>query len=187
MKNYTQLLLCGLLAMHSTTFLPAQEAVQKKSTWQQWKRPIIATTLLLGSIASWYLLDLWIKKQFDSRVNETVQGLTEGIKGYSFFNYNGTLRKHPFISDAEFKDYQLHENADFDAMFVPVYYVLHKVLKSMKYRTIDMSHVSYLVRSFNIHLLAYQIGSKLCFLTSMLGSYLLIQNPKESEDEKVQA
>jgi hypothetical protein len=188
MKKQTRLLAWGLLAAYAVTMRPlqAETGIEGKTSWQRWKKPAIAGGLVIGGIAAWCLLDFWMNRQFNEKLGDTIKGLVDGTKLNSFFEDDGTLRKHPYISD---KDYQLYENARFGEMVTPlsdaVGSIKSEVLSTMRRGgTINLSYLSYCVSSFNVHLLAYQIGSKLCFLTALLGGYWLMQPEQASSDTK---
>jgi hypothetical protein len=185
MKNQSHLIVTALLALLGTC-MPMQ-ATETKSTWQKWKKPVIATTMIIGSIAAWLLLDYYLNGRFNSQLDRTTKALVEGCKGNSFFESNGRLRKHPFISDAEFKDYQLYENARFGNMYTPLSQSTHTLqycFDSFRYGFSNglsslYQGIRYSTDSFNVQLLLNQVGSKICFLTALIGGYWLAQTDKK--------
>lgn len=155
MKSKSQLMFVYLLAFYSVISVHAAE---ERTAWQKWKKPIIATTMAIGVISIWLLSDYYLNSYFDNQLEKTTIGLANGNKTSAFFNGDGTLRKHPYISDLEFKDFQLYENARFWDMY-----------------------------DFKSRLSRNQIGIKLCYLISLITfSWLTTEPSKEKALETTQ-
>ena len=187
MKNNIKLMLSGLLTL-ALVGIPLQ--AEEKSTWQQWKKPIIATTMIVGGIAGWLLLDYYLNAQFASKLKETTDTLVYD-RSNSFFEDDGTLRAWPNLSEEQLKnpliaDGQLYENARFDHLWQPFTEVTGNVTDLIKGlcqgHIITFSSLSWALRSFNANLLLHQVGSKLCFLTSLLGGYWLMNSTTTKAD-----
>ncbi len=190
MKNLSHAVLAGFLAVCSISApLCAEET---KTTWQKWKKPIVGTTLVVGGIAGWLLLDYYLKSQFNSKLNATTNALVNG-RDRSFFETNGELRKYPNLSEEQLMnqvivDGQLYENARFGNMVTSVSKVTKDIWGDLKCLVaygdrITLSDLARYMRAFNMNLLAHQIASKLCFATSLIGGYLLM-NSNEDTTEK---
>lgn len=182
MKNQAHLTLAALL-MLGGTFVSSQ-AEEAQSSWQKWKKPVIATTMVVGGIVGWLLLDCYLNGQFNSKLDTTTNDLVAGRSNH-FFEDNGQLRKHPFIST---QDYQLYENAHFEDMWAPLSEAKENIINLVRdsfaaRRIITPSNISYALRSFNVNLLSHQIGSKLCFLASLIGGYWLMNSEVDPETE----
>ena len=184
LTRYALLLLCGI----SMSILNAEQG--STSTWQKWKKPILATTMIASGIVGCLLLDYFLHTQFTHKLDSTTRGLVRGVPGGAFFNNNGELRQWPDLSPEQLKnqaivDGQLYQNARFEDMVIPFSEMFRNVVDCvLDYRYMRFSYLlhSYLLhneRSFNMDVLLYQIGSKACFLTSLLGGYWLTQSEKE--------
>lgn len=187
MKNRSHLTLAALLALGST--FASSQAEEAKNTWQKWKNPVIATTMVVGGIAGWLLLDYYLNGQFNSKLDKVTNQLVEG-RSRSFFENNGELRKWPNLSEEQLKnqaivDGQLYENARFGSMTKSI-----SATRAMDYIRdylkgyVSFSDISNAI-SFSTNLLINQVGTKLCFLTSLLGGYWLMQPEKATAAEDV--
>lgn len=186
MKNQSHLALAALF-MLGGTFVSSQ-AEKAQSTWQKWKKPVMATTMVVGGIAGWLLLDYYLNGQFNSKLNKITDQLVKG-RSNSFFENNGQLRKWPNLSEEQLKnqaivDGQLYENARFGNMVksisaTRVIGYLNDYLKGY----VSFSDISNAI-GFSTNLLINQVGTKLCFITSLLGGYwLLISSDTEKSDD----
>jgi hypothetical protein len=184
MKHQIRLLICGLLTLYSAT-MPIQ-AIEQERTWQ--KKLMIAASMIASGIAGWLLLDYYLKSQFNNKLNEIVKNLVNN-RGNAFFDKNGKLRQYPYLSAKQLEnqalvDGQLYENARFGTMVTPIPEAADDIKYSLLFNYKFGTKIN-LSPCFNIDLLVYQIGSKICFLTSLLGAYYFTQpNKKEVNTPK---
>lgn len=84
LTRYALLLLCGI----SMSILNAEQG--STSTWQKWKKPILATTMIASGIVGCLLLDYFLHTQFTHKLDSTTRGLVRCIF-YLYKYYHNTI------------------------------------------------------------------------------------------------